>query len=652
MATFSDATSSNGMSNNWVANITYNTTAYAGYTLVEATLSLTVKYGWNFTLNKGYSLSINGSKVTGSGKVISQTNSSGSGVTHTLLTHSVKVYHTSNTTITISGSIDASNIYYNSGGYYIGTYSLSKNITLVPSTTRCTAPTSVNISPFYFENNVTITWSGASGGTNNAITGYNIRVYLANETNTDWVYDTWYNCNGGANSATVVATTSSSGSVTYDFSWIPRGRHTKINIVTIGTQDGYWSNSGGDSNTVIRNPYSACTAPTSFVITQTTTTASISRGSVTYLDLSWSGASGGTNNAINSYLIQYSVCDDNASFYTWTDLQTIATTKTSYSFVKMLSSQMVDGKYIKFRVRTQGTADSSYYSGYTASNSLKPYSSCTNPTSVILQSEKDVNNVTHNNVFHNKITISWSEAVSGINNAIKRYYIEYCTSNNNSDWSSWGYLQSSNLTPVGTSSTTVDVSTKVERGSYIKFRIRTEGEAGSIFYSDYVTSNSMRRNSVPLTPTLTVATPTSLEYSYGDIISLKWDEATDADSNVNDYEISIRYTQNGVWTSWQVLNLTLTTTAFTFSKGYSIYPSILNNEKVQFRIRAKDVFGEYSSYSTPCGDITRYDITGVAIGIDGKWVNCQIYYCQNGSWVEQSVSAGINNTWVDADKGV
>jgi hypothetical protein len=561
------------------------------------------------------------------------------------------------------------------GGLTAGTMSNSSyTVTSSPLLyTRCTAPTSVSISPLNFEDNVTITWSGASGGTNNAIAGYDIRVYLANETNTGWVYDTYYNCNGTKNVATHITSNSSSGSGSYNFSWIPRGRHTKVNIATIGTQNGYWSNSGGDSNTVVRIPYTVCASPTSFTITPDDTSKD---GFNTILTLSWSGANGGTNNAINGYLIQYCLSSDGSAWGGWVDFQTISSTKTYGNLQKDISSIVSRGYYIQFRIRTQGTAGSSYYSKYKNSATARrnPYTRCTAPTSVTLQSAKDVNNIQHSDIFNNQVVISWSGAKAGENNDIKRYYIEYCTSSNNSTWSNWDILQSSDLTPKGTTSTTVDVSSIINRGMYMKIHIRTEGvkmdrgaNGGYIYYSDFIESSSIRRNSIPNAPTtFTISSHPTLEFSKGEAIKLQWDKPIDIDDNIFRYRIQYAIGNkndvsndiiNSSWSNLATID-NKNTLEWTISATNSLFEQMENSQfdnsksLIQFRLQVVDVFQEYNngsnSYYTYSPIVTRYDMTGVAIGINGKWVNCQLFVGKNGNWIEQEVSAGINNAWANA----
>jgi hypothetical protein len=73
-----------------------------------------------------------------------------------------------------------------------------------------------------------------------------------------------------------------------------------------------------------------------------------------------------------------------------------------------------------------------------------------------------------------------------------------------------------------------------------------------------------------------------------------------------------------------------------------------NNGQIQFGVRAIDVFGECQNDYTWTDIITRYDITGVAIGINGKWVNCQLYYAEY-KWENGSIQLGKE---IDSNNGI
>lgn len=110
----------------------------------------------------------------------------------------------------------------------------------------------------------------------------------------------------------------------------------------------------------------------------------------------------------------------------------------------------------------------------------KGYTSCTAPTSFTASPE----------VFENSVALAWSEATGGTNNTITGYEIEYATSLDGSAWSSWAALK----TVTGTS--TADVP-GIDRGQYVKYRIRTQGSAGEQYFSDWIESNISTKDDEP-----------------------------------------------------------------------------------------------------------------------------------------------------------
>lgn len=646
MATFSDSTSSNGVSNVWVAKVDYSTTAYEGYTLVKASLLLTAKYRWSCTLNNGYSLSINGDKVSGSTAQINQTDSSGSGVTHTLLTHSVKVYHTSNKKITISASINANNIYYNSGGCYMGTYSLSNDVTLAPLKTSCTAPTTFTASSNNFETNVTLSWSGAAGGTGNAIASYYVQ-YATSSNNSTW---------GDWKALATITSTSTSGKYTKDMSsLVSRGYYVKFRIRTQPSDSSY--NSGyKTSDTIRRQPYTKCAAPTIFTVQ--------SNNFDTKITLSWSDASGGTSNSISSYAIQYATSSNNSTWGDWTAFQTVTTTKTAHSFSIDVSSYVARGYYVKFRIRTQGTAGSSYYSDWKSSSAVRrnPKSPCSPPSSITLKADSQLNNfttTTSSYVFDDYIKISWSNGVAGNSVNITGYILEYQTAyldvKDTMVWGNWINLITLDANTVSYKTSNFSIN----RGDFIRFRIATQ--ASDVAYnSTYTVSSIMKRNTLPNNLPSKYITYNK-EFSNGDEISLQWTRATDDDNNspyitkIEGYEI-FGQIADGDWqqiasirdiptTTHITINITGDSDSVSVSHGAfcsvnnitsqellaTFYNSIENEQYLNLKIVPVDMFCNIVNIETLKADayiitIQRYDRSGVAFGINDNWIDCQIYY--------------------------
>lgn len=111
--------------------------------------------------------------------------------------------------------------------------------------------------------------------------------------------------------------------------------------------------------------YTACKAPASV------TASGIVAPSGTFT-VSWSGASGGTNNAISSYQVYWKVSSDGSAPTTssYTGTKNIASTSTSGSTSITLSSAQRGCKVV-CGIVTRGSAGASYYSGIKTGGSVK-----------------------------------------------------------------------------------------------------------------------------------------------------------------------------------------------------------------------------------------------------------------------------------------
>lgn len=113
----------------------------------------------------------------------------------------------------------------------------------------------------------------------------------------------------------------------------------------------------GVSATLTYSSYTACTAPTQF-----TASPSVFEDDLT---LQWSGATGGMNNRITGYEIQYATSEDGITWSGWTAWKTV--TGTSATDTPGINR----GQYRKYRIRTLGSAGSAYYSGWVSSNAAQ-----------------------------------------------------------------------------------------------------------------------------------------------------------------------------------------------------------------------------------------------------------------------------------------
>ena len=240
------------------------------------------------------------------------------------------------------------------------------------------APTSVTINDapsIYLAEGSTATlkWSGAAAGTNNAISGYLV-----------YVGDSLYADVGSSTTSTSVPSYSG-------------GEH-KWKVVTKGA----YSNSAA-SSTVSCFTYTATSAPTNVSLAATTVDAGAST------TLSWSGAKAGTYNAITGYHV-YRATSKNGAYSVLTAVESTSTAANT-----TVNAPSTMGSKYYYKVYTIGARN--YNSGASSVVSLtaQTYSAPSAPTSLSFSANNVAPGAT--------VTLSWSGAAAGTNNAITGYKV-------------------------------------------------------------------------------------------------------------------------------------------------------------------------------------------------------------------------------------
>ena len=195
----------------------------------------------------------------------------------------------------------------------------------------------------------------------------------------------------------------------------------------------------------------ACGAPSACSVSPT-----VAEGSAA---LSWSGASGGTNNAVTGFEIQYSDSSNNTDWESWTALSTVSSSSASGSL--SVSPPAARGSYRRFRVRTQGSAGSGYYSGWKVSSNSVRKNTPPQPAASLAASPSVYST--------GSVTISWSGA-SGGTSPIKGYMLASRTSTDGSTWTAWNVLETFDLSASGGSRT---VPASDVPGTYTKYGLWT-----------------------------------------------------------------------------------------------------------------------------------------------------------------------------------
>lgn len=409
--------------------------------------------------------------------------STSSGGTYTLL-DSVTTSNTYGSLSVTSHSSVGSSYYYKiktkgtAGVSYYSNFSTSVEVT--STATACSAPTSVSVSNSApnISTSVTLSWSGASGGTNNSITGY--KIYRSTSS-------------GGTYSALTgntrdITTSSSSGSysVTSPSSY---GSSYYYKLVTVGTVSGYNSSLSSANAGITSTLTTSTTAPTSVSVDVSTLEPS------SMAVVSWSGAGAGSNNTISGYL----VCRDTSSSGSFSLI--VADVGESSSSAEVYSSPIAGDTYY-YRVITKGVAGTAYYSplstAYTQITSTQNAASCSPPSTVSISNDAPEP--------IESLTISWSGAAEGSGNPITGYEIY------SSDTDVGGYdTLVGSVSTSGTSGSFSPIIASSDYGVTKYFRIKTigtlsnhdSGLSSSVFYKTYLYANYSL--SIPTLATLPVA---------------------------------------------------------------------------------------------------------------------------------------------------
>ena len=267
------------------------------------------------------------------------------------------------------------------------------------TTSKCGAPTSVSVPANSNTGSVTVSWQGATNGTNNTINGY---IFQARDSSDSGeTYGSWSQVKS-------ISSTESSGSTSLPMP-TTLGTYRQFRMQTTGSGgSSYYSDWTGAYGPCIRTALAQ--APNSVVVSNNTPTVSET------ITVSWTGAIAGENDTIGGYTIYR--CDAVDGEYE--SIGTVSTTATSGSVTTTSSSTFGETYY--YRVQTlSGTSaayDSAISTVYAAATS--GYGKPTVPTNF---------KATPNRTAPGSIVrLSWSASTDGYMNPVTGYQIVRSTS--------------------------------------------------------------------------------------------------------------------------------------------------------------------------------------------------------------------------------
>jgi len=232
-----------------------------------------------------------------------------------------------------------------------------------------------------------------------------------------------------------------------------------------------------------------------------------------------------------------------------------------------------------------GTSDAKRFSTTPGNHSIQinytPLAPCGPPNNVTVSPS----------VAETEATLAWSGATGGGANAITGYEIAYSDSPDGENWGEW---QPPAIVPSSSGSGSRVVDLPTTRGHYRRFRIRTRGALGILFYSDWATSGTVRKNVLPSPPGVFTAAPEIYE---SDGITLSWSGVVPGTSAIKSYTIQSASSMDGgvTWTSFVALTTILISAT---SGSTTVAADMRDGVKVVYRIRTVDSFDAASAYAS------------------------------------------------------
>ena len=280
-----------------------------------------------------------------------------------------------------------------------GGTSVSLVVNWSATTSKCGAPTSVSVPANSNTDSVTVSWQGATNGTNNTISGY---IFQARDSSDSGeTYGSW-------SQVKTVSSTASSGSTTLPMP-TTLGTYRQFRVQTTGSAgSSYYSDWSNTYGPCIRTALAQ--APNSVIVSNTTPTVSET------ITVSWTGAAAGVDDTISGYAVLRSDAADG-------DFETIGTVSTSATSGSMTTtSSGTFGETYYYRVQTLSGTNPSYNSPvstvYAAATS--GYGKPTAPTNFMA--------IPNRTVAGGIVRLTWDASTDGYLNPVTGYQIARSTS--------------------------------------------------------------------------------------------------------------------------------------------------------------------------------------------------------------------------------
>ena len=349
----------------------------------------------------------------------------------------------------------------------------ASNASLTAQTySKPTAPTSVTVTPGVVDAGqaAVLKWSGASGGTNNPITGY--RIYRSTSPSSGFsVFDSV-----DANVSSLSVSAHSSMGYSYYY-----------RVEAVAGKSGFEYSGASTSTAQLESRvYTAVGAPSGV----SASASLLNPGSA--VSISWTAGKNGTNTQISGYDVYRSVGGAAYELY-----QSVAANVTSVSDVAGNS-----GVTVSYKVMSKADK-AGYDSGFSSVASVKGNTPPTAPASLttvpaLFEAEQ--------------VTLTFP-ASTDVDNNLSHYQVQRRIQTVASGWGPWTNLNT-NLTEL----TLVDTPT-VERGMKVQYQVKAHDALG--LYSAYTVGVQVQRNQLPIAPQILLPADGSGAYNLRPLVRVR-----------------------------------------------------------------------------------------------------------------------------------
>ena len=469
------------------------------------------------------------------------------------------------------------------GTTYYSDWAETNNVLTTNYPTKLSAPATFAVSKTLADPNelLELAWSGAAGANLNAISGYDIDY--RDSVDGGVTYGLWQDL-ATVSTANGYGTRNVNAPSAYGTT-----RQYRIRV-TGAAGEAYYSDFKLSTNTVLSRTPTKITGPTQITLDTTTTNPGVAT------TLRWNGIAAGTINAIQTHVVQYSDSDDLSAWSAWSAVGSVTSAATAESI--SVTSPTTNGRYRKFRVQVQGSAGATYYSDWVESNVMlqaTPITQVGAPTNAYVS---PTNAETSSTLF-------FSGAAQGVYNTVTGYGYQYADS---ADGVTYGAWSSETTITMPDLSGSFSVNVPSTRGHYRKFRIRTRGDAGSQYYSNwYDLSTVLRKNTAPTAPT-TLGFDKLL---FEDAVRFTWSGATAGLGNaIASYTLAYSTSDNGSSFSSETVVTGITTAYYDFDAA-----ALPRAKYIRFRVLSVGDGGLSSAYSGYSANARRNSIPNPPTGV-------------------------------------